>query len=595
MPSGMVVFTAGQVTQTLTVMVLADRAGEMDEGFIVTLSEPTGADLLDERLATMVILNDDTLVSVQAMAASVIEGDEGSSATTRFVLTREGDVAQASTVQWRVEGVGTSQVMAEDFSTADALGNGGLPSGTVSFSAGQTTTTVLIQVDGDGQYGPDETFRVNLSQPSVGGIRNGSATMTVVNDDALIGIDTTPQLASEGGTLQFALTRTGSGLSLSSEVVVRWVATGYGESAASSDDLSSTSGLVTFAPNATAAVITLQALADTLVERDEQFRMTLTEVTSGNASFNPTAFVAHAAVTDEDVGVWVSAARSQALEGSQINGQTPFLVEVFRTGRLDQVTSLNLSVSGGATDPVSGDDFAVSSMAVTFAANVTSQLVTLNIQHDAAFEADESFVVRIDQGAGFTVIGEPVYGTVINDDGTSGADVLYGSAGDDVLRGGAGNDVMFGQGGADRFVFDAPSYGMDTVMDFSANDTVVFKSTAFGNLAVDTISDLSGTLDAILASLSTANGDPDFVRINVTGEFQFASGVAGHLDEIETAISAGQATGAGFVAIAANNSNQVHLYYDADMSSGTNGTGLQEIAVLQGIDNAHHVQLAPGA
>ena len=595
MPSGMVVFTAGQVTQTLTVMVLADRAGEMDEGFIVTLSEPTGADLLDERLATMVILNDDTLVSVQAMAASVIEGDEGSSATTRFVLTREGDVAQASTVQWRVEGVGTSQVMAEDFSTADALGNGGLPSGTVSFSAGQTTTTVLIQVDGDGQYGPDETFRVNLSQPSVGGIRNGSATMTVVNDDALIGIDTTPQLASEGGTLQFALTRTGSGLSLSSEVVVRWVATGYGESAASSDDLSSTSGLVTFAPNATAAVITLQALADTLVERDEQFRMTLTEVTSGNASFNPTAFVAHAAVTDEDVGVWVSAARSQALEGSQINGQTPFVVEVFRTGRLDQVTSLNLSVSGGATDPVSGDDFAVSSMAVTFAANVTSQLVTLNIQHDAAFEADESFVVRIDQGAGFTVIGEPVYGTVINDDGTSGADVLYGSAGDDVLRGGAGNDVMFGQGGADRFVFDAPSYGMDTVMDFSANDTVVFKSTAFGNLAVDTISDLSGTLDAILASLSTANGDPDFVRINVTGEFQFASGVAGHLDEIETAISAGQATGAGFVAIAANNSNQVHLYYDADMSSGTNGTGLQEIAVLQGIDNAHHVQLAPGA
>ena len=596
MPSGLVVFTAGQVTQTLTVMVLADVAGELDEGFLVTLFEPTGADLLDERLATMHIVNDDTLVSVAPVITSVAEGTEGTTVQVAFVLTREGNINQVSTVDWRVQGVSTQQVNEEDFVAGqDTLSNGGLPSGVASFSVGQSTATVWVQVDGDANHAPDEMFRVALSAPSVGAVKGDPATFTIVNDDALISLDTTPQLASEGGALQFAVTRSGTGLSLSSEVVVRWTATGYGESAASSGDLSSMTGLVTFAANATDAVITLQALADSLVERDEQFRMTLTEVISGNASFNPTAFVAHAAVTDEDVGVWVSAARSQALEGSQVNGQTPFVVEVFRTGRLDQVTSLNLSVSGGTTDPTSGDDFVASSMVVNFAANVASQLVTLGIQHDATSEVDESFVVRIDQGAGFTVISEPVYGTVMNDDGTSGADVLYGSAGNDELRGGAGNDVMFGQGGADRFVFDAPSYGKDTVMDFSVNDTVVFKSTAFGNLAVNTTSDLSGTLDAILASLSTANGDPDFVRINVTGEFQFASGVAGHLDEIETAISAGQATGAGFVAIAANNSNQVHLYYDADMSSGINGTGLQEIAVLQGIDNAHHVQLAPGA
>ncbi|WP_416547578.1 Calx-beta domain-containing protein [Limnohabitans sp. DCL3] len=597
MPSGLVVFTAGQVTQTLTVMVLADVAGELNEGFLVTLFEPTGADLLDERLATMHIVNDDTLVSIAPVITSVAEGAESTTVQAAFVLTREGNINQVSTVDWRVQGVSTQQVNEEDFVAGqDTRSNGGLPSGVASFSVGQSTATVWVQVDGDANHAPDEMFRVALSAPSVGAVKGDPATFTVLNDDALISLDTTPQLASEGGALQFAVTRTGTGLSLSSEVVVRWTATGYGESAASSGDLSIMTGLVTFAANATAALITLQAQADNLVERDEQFRMTLTEVTSGNASFNPTAFVAHAAVTDEDVGVWVSAVRSQALEGSQVSGQTPFVVEVMRTGRLDQVTSLNLSVSGGTSSPTSADDFAASAMAVTFAANVTSQLVTLSIQHDANSEVDESFVVRIDQGAGYTVIGEPVYGTVMNDDGTSGADVLYGSAGDDVLRGGDGNDVMFGQGGADRFVFDAPSYGKDTVMDFSVNDTVVFKSTAFGNLTANTTSELSGTLDAILASLSSASGgDPDFVRLNVTGEFQFASGVAGHLDEIESAISAGQATGAGFVAIAANNSNQVHLYYDADMSSGTNGTGLQEIAVLQGIDNAHHVQLAPGA
>lgn len=597
MPSGMVIFTAGQVTQTLTVMVMADVAGELNEGFLVTLSEPTGADLLDERLATMHIVNDDTMVSIQPVITSVAEGAEGTSVQAAFVLTREGNINQASTVDWRVQGVSTHQVIAQDFVAGqDAQGNGGLPSGVASFTAGQSTATVWVQIDGDAEYAPDEMFRVALSAPSVGAVKGDPATFTIVNDDALISLDTTPQLASEGGAMQFALTRTGTGLGLSSEVVVRWTASGYGESAATSSDLSAMTGFVTFAANATAAVITLQVQADTLVERDEQFRMELTEVTTGNASFNPTAFVSHAAITDEDVGVWVSAVRSQVLEGSQVSGETPFVVEVFRTGRLDQVTSLNLSVSGGTTNPTSGDDFAANSLAVTFAANAVSQLVTLVIKHDAQSEVDESFVVRIDQGSGYTVIGEPVYGTVLNDDGTSGADVIYGSSGNDELRGGAGNDVFFGNGGNDRFVFDSPGYGLDTVMDFGATDTVVFKSSSFGNLSIGTPTDLSGSLDAILASLSNANsGDPDFVRLNVTGEFQFATGVAGHLDEVEAAISAGQATGAGFVAIAANNSNQVHLYYDANMASGTDGTGLQEIAVLQTIDNAHQVQLAPGA
>jgi len=597
MPSGMVIFTAGQVTQTLTVMVMADVAGELNEGFLVTLSEPTGADLLDERLATMHIVNDDTMVSIQPVITSVAEGAEGTSVQAAFVLTREGNINQASTVDWRVQGVSTHQVIPQDFVAGqDAQGNGGLPSGVASFTAGQSTATVWVQIDGDAEYAPDEMFRVALSAPSVGAVKGDPATFTIVNDDALISLDTTPQLASEGGAMQFALTRTGTGLGLSSEVVVRWTASGYGESAATSSDLSAMTGFVTFAANATAAVITLQVQADTLVERDEQFRMELTEVTTGNASFNPTAFVSHAAITDEDVGVWVSAVRSQVLEGSQVSGETPFVVEVFRTGRLDQVTSLNLSVSGGTTNPTSGDDFAANSLAVTFAANAVSQLVTLVIKHDAQSEVDESFVVRIDQGSGYTVIGEPVYGTVLNDDGTSGADVIYGSSGNDELRGGAGNDVFFGNGGNDRFVFDSPGYGLDTVMDFGATDTVVFKSSSFGNLSIGTPTDLSGSLDAILASLSNANsGDPDFVRLNVTGEFQFATGVAGHLDEVEAAISAGQATGAGFVAIAANNSNQVHLYYDANMASGTDGTGLQEIAVLQTIDNAHQVQLAPGA
>ena len=83
---------------------------------------------------------------------------------------------------------------------------------------------------------------------------------------------------------------------------------------------------------------------------------------------------------------------------------------------------------------------------------------------------------------------------------------------------------------------------------------------------------------------------PDFMRINVQGEFQFATGAAGHLGDLEAAITGGGATGPGFVAVT-DGTTAVHLYYDADMGSGTDGTGLQEIAVLTGLSDAHLLQL----
>jgi Ca2+-binding RTX toxin-like protein len=607
LPSGTVIFTGGQVTEKITVMVLADVAGELDEGFVVTLSEPTNADLLDERVATSLIVNDDTMVSIQAVAASGLEGDEGTNTPVSFVLTREGNTAVASSIQWRVQGVSTDQVGPGDFvSGQDVLSNDGLPSGVVSFTAGQTSATLLIQVDGDPDHAADESFRVTLSQPSQGGVRGGPATFTIVNDDALVSLATNAPgaslIASEGGTFVFPLLRSGTGAALSSTVVVGWTLAGTGENAASAADFAGgvTSGLVTFAAGVTDAAVTIQALTDTLVERDEQFVLRLVQVPSGNASLHPLAFQAPGAITDEDVGVWVTALRSEVVEGSQLNGQTPFVVEVHRTGRTDQATVVDLEVSGGTGSAATADDFVSTLVGVTFAAGSNaSQLVTLGIVHDAGSEADETFVVGIAQGAGHTVIGAPVHGTIVSDDGTAGNDVLYGSAGDDLLRGGAGNDTLFGHGGQDRFVFEAPAQGVDSVMDFAADDRVLVVSSAFGGLTLPAgaTRDLAGDLDAILQELSGGSGsggsaDPDFLRINVNGEFQFTTGGAGDLDELEAAITGGSASGPGFVAVT-DGSAAVHLYYDADMGAGTDGSGLQPVAVLNGLSDAHLLQLQP--
>ena len=87
---------------------------------------------------------------------SKLEGNSGTTPFT-FTVTRSGSTAGTSSVSYAVSG-----------GTADAADFGGtLPSGTVSFAAGETSKTVTLNVSGDTTVEPDESFDVVLS--SAGG------------------------------------------------------------------------------------------------------------------------------------------------------------------------------------------------------------------------------------------------------------------------------------------------------------------------------------------------------------------------------------------------------------------------------------------
>jgi Ca2+-binding RTX toxin-like protein len=57
--------------------------------------------------------------------------------------------------------------------------------------------------------------------------------------------------------------------------------------------------------------------------------------------------------------------------------------------------------------------------------------------------------------------------------GRDGNDVLVGGGGDDLFVGGGGEDTMTGGAGGDRFVFNAADEGVDTVTDYSNNESDV--------------------------------------------------------------------------------------------------------------------------
>ena len=93
-------------------------------------------------------------------------------------MTRTGDTSVAHSAVWTVNGAAVTG--------ADFVG-GVLPSGTVSFAAGETSKIITVNAAGDRALEDDEAFTVTLSNPSTGAtIATATATGTIRNDDATL-------------------------------------------------------------------------------------------------------------------------------------------------------------------------------------------------------------------------------------------------------------------------------------------------------------------------------------------------------------------------------------------------------------------------
>ncbi len=79
-----------------------------------------------------------------------------------FTVTRAGDISAPDTAAWSVIGAGSVPASVWDFPGHV------LPSGTVSFAAGQSTAVVGVNVAGQSAVAPTSSFALTLSSPSIG-------------------------------------------------------------------------------------------------------------------------------------------------------------------------------------------------------------------------------------------------------------------------------------------------------------------------------------------------------------------------------------------------------------------------------------------
>jgi hypothetical protein len=171
--NGTVTFAPGVTTKIISVPIINDVIDEFDETFTLNIQSASPG-IITRVQSTATILDDDLPPLVSINDVSISEGNSGTRNATFF----------ASLSAASGKPVMLSYATADD--TASAGDDYSAASGTISFSPGQTTTAIVIQVKGDTLNEGNETFFVNLSNPVNVTITDGQGVGTIVDDDSTI-------------------------------------------------------------------------------------------------------------------------------------------------------------------------------------------------------------------------------------------------------------------------------------------------------------------------------------------------------------------------------------------------------------------------
>lgn len=352
-----------------------------------------------------------------------------------FTVTRAGNLSVATTVAWAVSG----SVDAADF-------GGTLPTGVVSFAAGEISKTVSFAATDDLVVEPDENFVVTLGARTGNGAILGastSASYTILDNDKppVITIADDAARVTEGNAgstpATFTITRTGN---LGRSDTVNWT---FSHGTTDNADFSSppaTSGSVTFAPGQASTKLSFLVAGDTQIEANETFFVNLNGTTWG--TFGNNRGVGYI-VNDDVNNTFTIAPKVAAVEEGNTGERVVDLV-ITRAG----VSSPEATVYWSLAGTVNADDLASGSPTggtVSFIAGQTTGLVSVRVKGDTLIENDEQLVVRLldaqGLGSGLGTVTEAST-TIINDDpkgevsvrATTPTSVPEGNVGDSVTH-----------------------------------------------------------------------------------------------------------------------------------------------------------------
>ncbi len=268
--SGNTTIPAGQQSTTISIDILPDSIDESDETFSLSLTDSTNAAInVDTSIIT--IVDDDPTPSLSVSDLSVDEG----AGTASVVVSLNAISGLDVSFDYATMADGTATA-GNDFTAT---------SGTITIPDGEQSATITIDIVSDSIDESDETFSLQIDEPSNAIIGDGISILTILDDDALPTLSVSDETVSEdAGTVEVTIslnTESGRDVSFDYETV--------DNSATAGEDYTSNTGSATISAGDTSTTVSIAILNDDLGELEESFHLEIS---------NPTL-----ATIDNDTGV----------------------------------------------------------------------------------------------------------------------------------------------------------------------------------------------------------------------------------------------------------------------------------------------------
>jgi len=340
-------------------------------------------------------------IAIQDVA--IVEDNAGQKNAT-FNITLDQITDQTVTIKYAT--VNNTAIAGSDFVAQTSQ---------IVFAPGVQTQTISVPIIGDTVVEPNETFFVQLSEPSNGVITTAQATGTITNDDqeiiVLPNISIGNVSISEGNSGQknanFQVT-----LDKVSEKAVTLQYTTVGDTAKAGKDFVKKIGQITFNPGVKTQTIAVPIIGDKVFEPDEKFTVKLSQATNSQIVDSQ----AIGTITNDDKKVVVlpniSIQDVSLKEGN--SGKTNANFKVI----LNQSSNQTVTVQYTTVDDTAkaGKDFTKKTGKLTFKPGVKSQTISVPIIGDKVLEPKEKFSIKLSQPQNAKIIKAQAIGTIISDD-----------------------------------------------------------------------------------------------------------------------------------------------------------------------------------
>jgi CSLREA domain-containing protein len=388
---GTVTFNPGDTSETITATITGDTSVEGNESFFVDLTNPANGTIADAQAAVTIADDDGT----PSLTISNIAVDENAGTATLTVLLAP---ASAQTVTVNASTSPGTATASADYTTTNTV---------LTFAAGDTSETIAVPIANDLVSEGAETFSVTLDTPVNAAIANGTATVTIVDDDPTPQLTITDPNVIEGnaGTTPAAFTVSLSHASAST-ITVNWTA--IAGSATAGSDFAPAGGSLTFLPGETSKPLTVSVNGDTSDEADETFFVTLSSPSNATiAKAQGTATIA-----DDDGLPSLVIGDATVVEGN--TGSNDLVCTVTLAGSTAQTVTVNYATANGTA--AAGSDYAAGSGTLTFPSGTTTQQLHIAVIGDVSVESDETLFINLSGASNATISDNQATGTIGNDD-----------------------------------------------------------------------------------------------------------------------------------------------------------------------------------